>query len=84
MIVTEFYMTRTDGANLYRTYSDAGYMLRQDQTGALYSEAIDVPEMGYTYTETNQPAQDAEISAEEALDILMGGEGHADDAGDGA
>lgn len=67
--------------NLIKTYSDLGYMIQQDQTGALYSEAIDVENAPYTYTETNQMPPDDEISAEEALDILMGGEGHADDKG---
>ena len=37
---------------LYRTYSDAGYLIRQEQTGAEYSEAIDVDDAPYTYTET--------------------------------
>lgn len=42
MIVREFYRTRKDGVSLYRTYSDAGYLIRQTQTGAEYAEAIDV------------------------------------------
>lgn len=42
MIVREFYRTRKDGVSLYRTYSDAGYLVRQTQTGAEYAEAIDV------------------------------------------
>ena len=75
--------TETRGNRVY-TYSDAGMMILQDQTGILYRDAIDVPEMGYTYTETDQPVPDDEISAEEALDILMGGEGRADDTQDGA
>lgn len=42
MIVREHYKTRTDGVELYRTYSDAGYLIRQAETGAEYDEAIDV------------------------------------------
>ena len=42
MIVKEHYKTRTDGVELYRTYSDAGYLIRQVETGAEYDEAIDV------------------------------------------
>lgn len=83
MIITEHYMTRPDGVELYRTYSDAGYMIQQDQTGAVYTEAIDIEGSGYTYTETDMEIEDGDISAEEALDILMGGDGNADDAQDG-
>jgi hypothetical protein len=42
MIVREHYKTRTDGVELYRTYSDAGYLIRQAETGAEYDEAIDI------------------------------------------
>jgi hypothetical protein len=30
MIKTEFYKTRVDGVNLYRTYSDINKRIRQD------------------------------------------------------
>lgn len=52
MIVRELYKTRKDGVSLYRTYSDAGYMIRQTQTGTEYAEAVDVADAPYTYTET--------------------------------
>ena len=55
MIITEFYRTRKDGVNLYRTYSDANMLIKQDQTDVLYEEAIDVENSGYTYTETETP-----------------------------
>ena len=55
MIITEFYKTRKDGVNLYRTYSDANMLIKQDQTNILYEEAIDVENSGYTYTETEIP-----------------------------
>lgn len=74
--------TEMRGDRVY-TYSDAGMKIRQDQTGIIYSDAVDVPAMGYTYTETDIEIEDSDISAEEALDILMGGEGRADDAADG-
>ena len=54
MVVTEFYMTRTDGVKLYRTYSDEGKMLIQNETGIKYAEAVDVENSGYTYTETDE------------------------------
>ena len=54
MIIREHYKTRSDGVELYRTYSDAGYLIRQVETGAEYSEAIDVADAAYTYTETDK------------------------------
>ena len=60
MIVTEFYMTRKDGVNLYRTYSDIQMMIRQDGTGILYDEAIDPENSGRTYTETDIPIEQNE------------------------
>ena len=57
MVVTEFYLQRGDGVNLYRTFSDAGMMILQNETGTMYSEAVDVENSGYTYTETDIPAE---------------------------
>ena len=54
MIVREFFETRFDGVNLYKTYSDAGFYIRQNPTGAVYSEAIDVESAPYTYEETSE------------------------------
>ena len=57
MIKTEFYMTRSDGVNLYRTYSDANMMIQKDGTDEIYSEAIDVENSGFTYTEADIPIE---------------------------
>lgn len=54
MIVREFYRTREDGVSLYRTHSDTGYFIRQNETGHIYSEAIDVETAPYTYSETDE------------------------------
>jgi hypothetical protein len=54
MIVREFYSTRKDGVNLYRTYSDEQYTIRQIETGVIYDEAIDVEHAPYTYEETDE------------------------------
>lgn len=70
MIIKEFYKTRTDGVKLYRTYSDEGKKIVQNETGVSYDEAIDVENAPYTYTESDE---DIELSAEEALDIIVGG-----------
>lgn len=71
MIVREFYRTRKDGVNLYRTYSDEGRDIIQNETGIVYSEAIDVETAPYTYTESDE---DKELTAEEAIAVIMGGE----------
>ena len=55
MIITEYFKTRADGVVLNRTYSDKGMMLLQNETGIEYSEAIDVADAQYTYTETDKP-----------------------------
>ena len=52
MIKREYYMTRSDGVKLYRTYSNIGKMIIQLQTGVEYSEAIDVENAPYTYVES--------------------------------
>ena len=43
-----------NGRTLVRTYSDANLMIRQDSTGAVYSEAYDPAGSGRTYTETEE------------------------------
>ena len=43
-----------NGRTFIRTYSDGGYMIKQDGTGAVYSEAVDPPDSGRTYTETEE------------------------------
>ena len=54
MIVREFYETRFDGVNLYRTYSDTNHYIRQKETGVVYSDAVDVEDAPYTYEETDE------------------------------
>ena len=56
MIVREFYRTRNDGVNLYRTYSDAGLSLIRND-GVEYDEAIDVEDASYTYTESTNKVE---------------------------
>ena len=53
MIVKEFYRTRNDGVNLYRTYSDANLLIHKLGTDEIYSEAIDVENSGFEYEETD-------------------------------
>lgn len=63
-IKTEFYRTREDGVNLFRTYSDEGFYILQNETGVEYDEAIDVENAPYTYSETDKPIEQPEESAE--------------------
>lgn len=58
MVVKEFYRQREDGVNLYITYSDAGMMILQNETGVEYSKAIDVEDAKYTYSETDKPIEE--------------------------
>ena len=67
MIIREFYKTRNDGVNLYRTYSDKGVMLRQIETGILYGEPIDIEDAPYTYEETDEPIERGYYREEEIL-----------------
>ena len=69
-IITEYYKTRGDGVRLNRTYSDQDLMILQVETGNVFESAIDVEGAPYTYEETDQVI---EISAEEALAIITGG-----------
>lgn len=54
MIHTIFFITRKDGVNLYKTYSDNNRYIRKVGTNEEYSEAIDVEGSGYTYEETDK------------------------------
>lgn len=60
MIQKKFYMTRFDGVNLYRTYSDANVMIQKDGTEEIYSEAIDIEDNNFTYIETDIPIEKEE------------------------
>lgn len=71
MIIREVYKTRADGVQLYRTYSDVGMMVQQNETGTKYTEAIDVENAPYTYTEVS--AQTGNVSPDAALRIITGG-----------
>ena len=72
MVKTDFYKTRRDGVDLYRTYSNENMMIRQNETGRVYAEAIDVENSGYTYTETDIPIEPVpdELTIEDTLGML--------------
>lgn len=81
MIKQDFYGTRPDGVNLYRTYSDDGHKIIQTDTGAVYDEAIDVENSGHIYAESTEQIAD-ELTDSEALRMLLGGERHEAGTGD--
>lgn len=60
MIVREFYLTRKDGVNLYRTYSNENKYIRKVGTEEEYSEAIDIDGAPYEYVETDREIEDIE------------------------
>lgn len=65
MIVKDFFRTREDGVNLYRTYSDADMKIRKVGTDEVYDEAIDIEGAPYTYEETDIPIEVVEEETEE-------------------
>lgn len=66
MIVREFHKKRFDGVNLYKTYSDKGYYIKQQPTGVIYTEAIDVESAPYTYEETDELIEKVEEKVKES------------------
>lgn len=57
MIVKEFYKTRADGINLYKTYSDQKLKIQKVGTDEIYSSAIDVEDAPFEYVETDLPIE---------------------------
>lgn len=53
MVLKEFYRTRTDGVELYRSYSNKGFKIHKVGTDEIYNEAIDTEYSSYLYEETN-------------------------------
>ena len=51
------------------TYSDSGFMIERD--GVEYSEAVDVTDAPYTYTETETPIETPEMTDEEYLNMSV-------------
>ena len=62
-----------DGA-FVKHYSDAGYLLLQNETGIKYAEPIDVTPCRYTYIETNElidtDIEDDDVNDEEFIAML--------------
>lgn len=52
-IKRELYKTRSDGVNLYRTFSDEGKVIHKVGTEEFYDEAVDVESALFVYEETD-------------------------------
>jgi hypothetical protein len=44
MIKKEVYMTRNDGVQLFRTFSDTDHKIRKKSTSEVYTDAADISE----------------------------------------
>lgn len=53
MIKKEYYSTRKDKVNLYRTYSTENLYIKKIGTDEIYDEVIDVENAPYEYEETD-------------------------------
>ena len=62
MIVTENYEGNPD---LVKTYSDAGMLIIQDETGNMYAEAVDPVSTHRTYTESDVPIESEDATPED-------------------
>ena len=64
-----------NGRIFVHTYSDANWMIRQDSTGNIYSEAVDPADSGRTYTETDELIEGETDTADykTAFEIITGG-----------
>ena len=61
MLKREFYgHNNVLDEDMYRTYSDEGFKIRQVETGIIYDEAIDIESKHYTYEETDIPIEPEE------------------------
>ena len=57
--------------NLYRTYSDDGYKIRQIETGIVFDDALDTEDAGFTYEETDEKiGYDGNATEEDYINAL--------------
>ena len=57
---------REDGVKLIRTYSSRGLRIRQNETGIVYDEAIDLEDSNFTYEETDEKIE-SEVKEDESI-----------------
>lgn len=56
------------------TWSDSGFRILQTETGAVYDDAVDQVGVVHEYTETDERIEQQELTAEQALNLITGGE----------
>lgn len=73
-IIREFYKTREDGINLYRTYSDLFYKIKKIGTEEIYDEAIDIEDSNFQYEETEEMVEETSetVLKAQAYEIIIG------------
>jgi hypothetical protein len=73
-IIKEFYKTREDGINLYRTYSDLFYKIKKIGTEEIYDEAIDIEYSNFQYEETDEMVEETSetVLKAQAYEIIIG------------
>jgi hypothetical protein len=73
-IIREFYKTREDGINLYRTYSDLFYKIKKIGTEEIYDEAIDIEYSNFQYEETDEMVEETSetVLKAQAYEIIIG------------
>ena len=71
MVVYESF--KSGEAEMVRAYSDKGVKIHGGMPEGDYDVAEDPVELGRTYTETDIPIDEGDVTAEEALSILLGG-----------
>lgn len=66
MILTEYLHEGT----LIKHYSDKGFLLLQNETGAKYAEPVDIVPCPYTYTETNERDEEQDLTGDEFMEMV--------------
>lgn len=66
MILTEYLNNET----LIRHYSDKGFLLLQNETGAKYLDPVDIVPCPYTYTETTEIDEEQEFTGDEFMAMV--------------
>lgn len=56
MLITE--RVKIGNREFIHNYSDANFYIQKNETEELYESAYDLPEKGYTYTETDKEIED--------------------------
>jgi hypothetical protein len=65
MILTEY----LNNGTLIKHYSDKGFLLLQNETGAKYADPVDIVPCPYTYTETNEKDEE-ELTGDEFMAMV--------------